>query len=116
MLDIKTFQRRGGDTAILFAFFGQPFKLFGGRAHESAAVYLIQVFGRGLREQAAIIEAHETKRGRYTVHDLLLKVLAVFQRQRAFHRQMDKNPIQLASAIPQLLGKVVDIRAAIDLL
>ena len=106
MLDIETFKRRGGDTTIPFAFFGQPLKFFGGRAHEAATVYSIQVFGRGLRKQAAIIEAHETKRRRYAVHDLLLEVLAVFQRQRAFHRQMDKNPIQLVSVVPQLLGMV----------
>ena len=113
MLDIQALQRRGCDTAIPFAVFGQPLKLFGRRAHESAAVDSIQVFGRGLREQAAIIarmkQSAAIRRPRSAPGNI-----GGSPRQRSFHRQMNENPIKLVSAVPQLLGEVVDVRAAIE--
>ena len=79
MLDKETLKRSGGDGAIPFTLIGQSLQFFGGRAHETAAIDSIQVFGRWLREQAAIIHTHETERGRYPVHDLFLEILTVLQ-------------------------------------
>ena len=63
MLDIKSPQGFGGDVALgITAFFGQSFEFVGGCAHKTTAINLIKVLGCGAREQAPVINSHETER------------------------------------------------------